>query len=297
MKEVKGIVPALITPFTPSEELDEDALARLLDHVIAGGVHGVFAIGSTGEFWAMNFAEKEKVYRLAVEMTAGRADVYLGTCANSTSETTELSLAAQEAGADFISILTPNFIKPNDDEMFAHYAAVAEQVRVPIVLYNNPPRTGNDLSVAVAKRLADSYEHVVGIKDSSGDLAQTTAYMQACGRDFGVLAGRDTLIFATLAHGGAGAIAASANIVPGLVTAIYEKFIAGDVQGALRAQNRLAPLRHAFSLGSFPVVLKEGVELLGLSAGPCRRPIGPMTEANRERLRQAMREAGCEVVK
>ncbi|MEW6752427.1 MAG: 4-hydroxy-tetrahydrodipicolinate synthase [Candidatus Latescibacterota bacterium] len=295
---IRGIIPAVVTPMTEDEELSEAGLARVLDHLIAGGVHGVFTVGTTGEFWALSVEEKRRVYEWTVGYTRGRVPVYVGTCANTTREAVELAQLAQAAGADCISVLTPVFITPNEDELFAHYRAIASAVDLPVLLYGNPDRTGNPLPVSLVVRLAEQVPKVVGIKDSSGDLTLTTEYLRRAPAGFRVLMGRDTLIYAALAHGAAGAIAASANIAPELAVEIYEHYVGGRLADALAAQRRLAPLRLAFGLGTFPAMLKTGAELMGLPAGPPRAPVGRLTPAQRAKLREVlvgMGKLGAEV--
>ena len=289
-RKPRGIIPAVVTPFGQEGELAEKALAAILNRLIEAGVHGVFVVGSTGEYWALTPEEKQRIFEVAVEAVGRRVPVYAGTGADTTRLAVKLSRTAQEAGADFVSVVTPSTIRPTDDELYQHYASVARAVDIPVVLYNNPARTGVHISPAVAARLAADLPNVVGIKDSSGDLTTTSEFIRLAPQGFAVLAGRDTLIYATLAMGGAGAIAATANIVPELVVSIYEQFRAGGLEAALEAQRRLAPLRNAFSLGTFPVVLKEAVQMVGLPAGPARPPVGPLTPEARDELRAILRE-------
>ncbi|MDP7448127.1 MAG: dihydrodipicolinate synthase family protein, partial [Candidatus Latescibacteria bacterium] len=191
-----------------------------------------------------------------------------------------------------LSVLTPLFIAPSDEEMYRYYRAIADAVDLPVLLYTNPDRTGNDLSPTLVERLATEVDHIAGIKDSSGNFSQTAEYLRRTPDDFRVLMGRDTLIYAALAQGAVGAIAASANLAPELSVGIYERHAAGDLAGAIEYQRRLAPLRQAFSLGTFPAMLKTGLELLGLPAGPPREPVSQLTLQERERLRSALATAG-----
>ena len=211
---IRGIIPAMITPMTADEELDEQGMARLVDCLIERGVHGVFALGTAGEFWALTPEEKRRVYEWTVQYADGRVPVYLGTCANSTREAVRLAEYAQEAGGDCLSVLTPSFITPSAAEMFAHYEAIARSVDLPILLYDLPSRTGNSLSVNLVVRLAGTIDNIVGIKDSSGDFTQTLEYLRQCPKGFRVVMGRDTLIYAALTQGAVGGIAASANVAP-----------------------------------------------------------------------------------
>ena len=284
-----GIIPAMVTPLTTDDAIDERALRKLTNHLIAGDVHGVFAMGSQGEFWAFSADEKRRVWEVVVEETNHRVPVYAGTAAITTRETIALTRIAEQAGVDAVSILTPFFISPNEKELYDHYRAVAESTRLPILLYTNPARTNVKMSPQLLARLAE-IENVVGIKDSGGDLELTAEYIRVAPPDFSVVIGRDTLIYGGLMYGVKGAIAATGNVAPRLVVSIYECFKSGDVAGAKRAQETLAPLRHAFSWGTFPVVIKEALALMGIECGPARAPVGPLSAEQRERLKNVLRE-------
>jgi 4-hydroxy-tetrahydrodipicolinate synthase len=285
--EIKGIIPAMVTPLDENQELDEPGLRQLVNYLIDGGVHGLFAVGSQGEFYALTPEEKKRVWEITAEETAGRVPVYAGTGAITTRQVIELNKVAEDAGADAVSIITPMFISPTQDELYEHYVAVADATSLPVILYNNPGRTGLDLSAGLVSRLA-GHPNVVGIKDSSGDLSLTNEYVRLTGDDFHVLMGRDSLIFAALLMGVKGAIAATANVAPSLVAEIYEAVVAGDLERGLAAQNGLTPLRMAFGLATFPVVVKDAMEMIGLSAGPCRAPVRSITGENREKLRSVL---------
>jgi 4-hydroxy-tetrahydrodipicolinate synthase len=286
-----GIIPAMVTPLDENEALNESALRRLVNHLIEGEVHGLFAIGSQGEFWAFDPEEKRRILEVVVDEAGRRVPVYGGTAAVSTREAVALTRMAEEVGVDAVSVLTPFFVSPTPEELYEHYAAIARATSLPIVLYSNPGRTGVSLTPETLAQLAQ-IENIVGIKDSSGDLSLTAEYVRVTPDDFAVLMGRDTLILAGLLYGCAGAIAATANVVPRLVVEIYERFQAGDLAGAQQAQERLSPLRHAFGWGTFPVVVKEAANIIGLAAGPAGGPVGPMSEEARDRLAQVLRNLG-----
>ena len=163
-----GVVPALVTPMTEDEQLDEKGLENLLNYVIGAGVDGVFTVGTAGEFWALTVEEKKRVFEWTVGYTAGRVPVYLGTCANTTREAIQLAQMAQDAGGNCLSILTPTFIAPSEEQMFQHYRAIADSTDLPILPYTNPDRCGNDLSPDLVVRMAEEVSNIVGIKDSSG---------------------------------------------------------------------------------------------------------------------------------
>lgn len=290
--EIKGIIPAMVTPFGTEEELNEGALRHLVNYLIEGGVHGLFPVGSQGEFYALAPKEKQRVWEIVVEETDGRTLVYAGTGAITTRQVIALNKLAERAGVDAVSVLTPFFISPSQEELYCHYTAIAEATSLPVLLYNNPGRTGGlSLSADLVARLAE-HPNIVGIKDSSGDFTLTSEYIRGTADDFAVLLGRDTLILAGLLHGAKGAIAASANVAPALAVEIYRAFVEGDLKQALEAQRRLTPLRLAFGLGTFPVVVKEALELISIRAGPARSPVGPISSKSREELERVLQELG-----
>ena len=225
---------------------------------------------------------------VVVEETRGRVPVYAGTGAVTTREAIALTKMAEEAGVSAVSILTPFFIRPNEEELFEHYTAIAKTTRLPILLYNNPQRTGINISAEFVAR-ASQVENIVGIKDSSGDLTLTSEYIRRTGGTFSVLAGRDTLIYGTLCYGGKGAIAATANVAPKVIVEIYEAFQKGDLKRSLEAQFRLAPLRLAFDLGTFPVVIKEALNLIGIDAGVGVPPVGGITPKAKAELKEILK--------
>lgn len=292
MFEVKGIIAAVVTPLSRNYELDENGLREIINYLIENGIHGLFVCGSQGEAYALKDEERKRVIEVAVDEANGRVPVYAGTGGITTRNVIELSKYALDIGADAVSVITPYFIKPSQDELFDHYKKIAESVDIPILLYNNPSRTGVNLDAATVARLAQ-IDNIVGIKDSSGDLTLTAEYIYLCPENFAVLAGRDSLILATLLYGGKGAIAATANIVPKLVVEIYESFVKGDIEKARELQFRLLPLRLAFRLGTFPVVVKEAMRLINRPAGPAKTPVKPLSEESREKLKKILKEVGA----
>lgn len=267
--QIRGIIPAIVTPLK-DDELNEPALRRTVDYLVGAGVHGIFATGSQGEFWALSAAEKRRVWEVTLEQAAGRVPVYAGTGASTTREAIQLTRMAEQVGVQAVSVLTPYFIRPNQNELTEHYRAVAASTRLPIILYTNPDRTSTNFQVGTLRWLA-KVDNIVGIKDSSGDLTLLGEYIRLCPAGFAVLVGRDSLIYGALCYGAQGGIAATANVCPRLVVRIYDCFQAGDHAGAAEAQRRLAPLRAAFSFGSYPAVIKEAMDMMGFEAGPARR--------------------------
>ena len=289
----KGIIPAVITPLTGDGRFNERAMRKLLNHLISGGVHGLFVVGSTGEFYGLTPEEKRDIFMIAMDEVKGRVPVYAGTNGITTRETVMLTQIAEECRVDAVSVLTPMFVTPTQDQLIKHYRTIAENTSLPVILYNNPPKTSVSLSPATVAKLAE-IGNIAGIKDSSGDLTVTAEYIRLTQHtdNFSVLVGRDTLIYGALCYGAAGSIAACANVAPRLCADIYEKFIAGDLKGSLEAQFALAPLRISFSLGTFPAVIKESLNMLGIEAGPCMEPAGPITDDERVKLRKVLTDMG-----
>ena len=286
----KGVLPAMITPMTKDGKVNFSALRKLVDFLVDGGVHGIFAIGTTGEFYALSNAEYQEILEVTMDQVKGRVPVYAGANSIGTRESIALAKIAEKAGVAALSVLTPYFITVNQNELYGHFEAIAGSTGLPVILYDNSPKTHLPIRAATVERLA-KVSNIVGIKDSSGDLTNTADIINRTkGMDFSVMMGRDSLIHAGLAYGATGAVAATANVAPKLVSDIYNKYVSGDIAGSLEDQYSLVPLRLAFTLGSFPAVIKESLELLGIEAGPCAAPTGPMTADEREQLKKILRE-------
>lgn len=289
----RGIIPAMVTPLNEDESVNYDALRKHVDFLIENGVHAIFVIGTTGEFYALSHDEKKRIIQTAIEATDKRVPVYAGTGGITTKEVIELTQMAEKEGVDAVSILTPMFISPSQDDLYRHYKRVAESTSLPIVLYNNVPRTGVNIAVKTVERLSQ-IDNIIGIKDSSGNFDLTSEYIRVT-RDnpyFHVIQGRDTHILAGLMYGATAAIAATSNVAPRLVVSIYENFMKGDLKAALDAQFALAPLRMAFSIGTFPMVIKSALEMMGINAGPCKSPVYDLTENEKDELRGVLEKMG-----
>jgi 4-hydroxy-tetrahydrodipicolinate synthase len=291
--KLRGIIPPVVTPFTAEQELDLPRLRSHIDLMLARGVHGIFVLGTTGEFYALDEHEKQAVTAAAIEHCRGRSPVYVGTGAETTREVVRLTRMAEKEGADGVSVITPYFIKPAQAELADHFRRVAESTRLAVVLYNNPATCGGlSIDPDTVARLAE-VPNIIGIKDSSGDLQNTIEIIRNTPREkFAVLNGRDTLILAALQSGAQGAIPASCNIAPELCVGIYESFVKGDAEAARTFQSRLHPIRMAMSLGTGNGAIKEAMALLGRPAGPNRSPITPLNDEKKQKLRQILEKAG-----
>ena len=286
----RGVIPALVTPLSREGDLLEQGLRDVIDYTIAAGVHGVFVLGSAGEFYGLSKETKRRVIEIAVEHTAGRVPVYAGASEITTRNAVEAARTAQEVGGvTALSVLTPYFMAPTQSELVRHFTAIAASTELPIILYTNPARAHVELTLETIVALSE-VDNIIGLKDSAADLAFTRRVVEETPEDFSVLIGRDNLILDALRAGAAGAIASTANIAPAISVGIYSAFAAGDLDEARRRQEELVPLRALLDKATFPVVLKEGLRMAGVEAGYCLQPASELTEPYRTRLAEYVAE-------
>ena len=293
MAEIKGIIPPILTPMHDDESINEKELRHQVNRMIDAGVSGVFALGTNGEAYALSHKEKVQVLKVVVDEVKGRVPVYAGTGCPTTKETITLSKEAEEIGADILSVIVPYFAAASQDELYDHYKAVAESVKLPIVLYNIPARTGNALAPATVARLAKDVPNVMGAKDSSGNFDNMKQYIElttGIGKDFAVLSGNDSLILPALFFGGKGGIAGCANVFPRTMVEIYEAFTAGDYERAKRVQDSIRIFRNCFKYGNPNSLVKIAAGLLGDPVGPCRRPFCKVTAEGMEILKKTLEQ-------
>lgn len=289
----KGIVIPVITPVTADGTFKEAEYRRLLNYFIDNGVHGVFPFGTTGEFYAFDNGFFRHVLEVTMDEVKGRMDVYAGTNHITPKGAIELAKIAEEVKVDALSVLTPMFVSQTQKEVEHYYRTVADGTSLPIVIYNNKPKTNVTVEPATIARLA-KVENIIAAKDSTGDMTNTEEYIRLTrdNPDFHVMMGRDTLIYAALCYGAVGAITSCGNVAPGIAVEIYNKFMAGDHAGALDAQFRLSALRIATNMGTFPVTIKEALKLIGFDTGDCVAPILPLEDEQREKLRTVLTQIG-----
>lgn len=286
---IRGIIPAIPTPFDSHGRLNLPALEKMLTFLLRAGVHGIFAVGNAGEFYALTQEEKSAVLKTTIKCTEGKIPVFFGAGAATTQEAVALTKMAEAEGADALSIITPFLIKPSEDELFCHYKDICEATKLPVFFYNNPSVTGVSGTLRLMKRLAH-IENFAGVKDSSGDFALTLEFLSIEKKGFSVFAGRDNLILSTLVHGGKGAISSVASACPEIATSIFKSFEDGNYEEALRQQMIFARLRQLFSLGTFPVVIKEALKIRGIDVGLPRAPVAALPEAKYKELSNCLHE-------
>jgi 4-hydroxy-tetrahydrodipicolinate synthase len=292
--QIRGIIPPVATPMQPNEDLDLPRLRWFLDHLIDAGVHGVFVLGTNSEFYALDEREKQEVMATAVSHVRGRVPVFAGTGAESTREAVRLTRLAEREKVDGVSVITPYFVNPSQQEIYDHYRRIAACTSLPVILYNNPSTCGGvKIEVDTLARLAQ-VPNIVAVKDSSGDLQNTNEFIRVAPERFSVLQGRDTLIYQALLFGARGAVPATGNVAPRLLVEIYEACQRGDHAAAKAAQLRLNPIRLCLGLGTAPGGVKAALALLGRSVGPSRSPVGPLSLDKQQKMLAALAEAGLQ---
>jgi 4-hydroxy-tetrahydrodipicolinate synthase len=289
---LRGVYSAMITPFDKHENIDEKACETIINWTINKGITGVFTVASTGESWALSVEEKVRLFGLTVSIVNKRVPIIAGIGAPSTRESIQLAEAAQKAGVDYLCAAPPSFVRPSQDEMIVHYSELAQATSVPLILYNIPMLAGNVIGTPAVKTLVRRFPRISGIKDSGGDLTVLNDLLIDRRPDFSVVTGIDTLVLPGLLAGSQGAILGSANVCPELSLEVVRLFDAGRLQEAWAVQNRLTRFWLAMGLGSFPAPVKAAVEMLGLPAGPPRRPIAPLGKEQRETLRRELQAMG-----
>ena len=288
--DLKGIITPVVTVFDDDENIVEDGYRTIINYLLDHGVYGIFSCGGQGEAHSLTNNEKLRLLDICLETVNGRVPVLMGTAALTTSGAIEMTRAAKSAGADAATIITPYYINPTQEELYRHYCDIMDAVDIPIVIYNNPWRTHLNILPETVARLCEYSKNMAGIKDSSGDLGMTLGYKRLCPDNFRVFIGRDQIIFAALCAGIDGAVAATSNAAVDIVVGIYNEFVAGTYEAAREYQERLTPLREFFSQGTFPVIIKEAMTIEGLPAGPCRRPVGSLSEEKREKLKVILKK-------
>ncbi|OPY36725.1 MAG: 4-hydroxy-tetrahydrodipicolinate synthase [Methanoregula sp. PtaU1.Bin051] len=289
----EGVLPAIITPFSrnSSQSLDTRGLVENLEYLISEGIDGVVPCGSTGESATLSFEEHEKVIELTVDTVNGRIPVVAGTGSNNTAEAVRLTKAAKDLGADGVLVISPYYNKPNKAGLIKHYTKLAE-IGIPVIMYNVPGRTGQNLEPDLVAELA-KHPGIVGIKEASGNISQISRIIEDTqDEDFVVISGDDNMTLPIMALGGAGVISVAANIVPKRMVAMSDALRRGDLKKALEIHYELSPLFRAMFIDTNPIPVKKAVELCGMAAGPVRLPLDELDAKKTEQLAAMLVSAG-----
>jgi 4-hydroxy-tetrahydrodipicolinate synthase len=289
----KGVITALITPLRDGN-VDEAALERLVERQIAAGVHGIVAVGTTGEGGGLTIEEHKRVTSLCVRVAAGRIRVIAGAGSPATYESIDLAAHGKTCGADGALVVTPYYNRPSQAGLIAHFEAVAEAVQLPLILYNVPARTGVDLSNESVARLA-KHPNIVAIKDATGDMGRASwmhANLVSSDAQFDLISGDDHSFPGYMAHGGVGLISVTANVAPEAMVALYNAVAAGDFATARSWQDRLIGLHKALFLDASPAPAKYALAKLGFCTEEMRLPLIPTNDAVKPAIDAAMAAAG-----
>jgi 4-hydroxy-tetrahydrodipicolinate synthase len=291
-ERLAGCGTALVTPFTVQGGVDEQSLRSFVDWQIASGVHFVVPCGSTGEAATMTPAEHRRVVEITVEQTAGRVPVVAGAASNDTSKAIALSREMVSAGATHLLHASPMYNKPPQRGIVAHFRAIADAVKVPIVVYNVPGRTASNIEAATTLELAE-HENIVAVKEASGNLAQIGEIIRHRPARFSVLSGDDPLTLQVMAHGGDGIISVTSNVAPSLVAQLAELCAAGDFSSARDIHHRLAEWTAAAFVESNPIPAKAALAMMGKMANVLRLPLVPLAERLEPTVRAALVSVGA----
>lgn len=290
-----GIITPIVTPFYRDEkqEINYDATKKLVDYVIDNGVSGIFVLGSNGEFHVIRQQEKIEFAKRVVEMVDHRVPVFAGPGACSTQETIETAKAMEAAGVDALSVISPYFVQPTDEELYEHFKAVAESVKIPIILYNIPRLTGVNINSTVFERLT-ALDNVAGIKDSSRNIENLQSYIDvAKKKGLAVLVGSDGIIAQGYRMGATGAIAGMSNVIPKLMTDMFKALVEKRDEEADKLQEEVNVIRDVNRLATMPSVLKRALELGNIAeAGPARKPVFETTPELDEKIKEMLKHYG-----
>lgn len=285
----EGVFPAIITPFqrNAGKDLDLDGLRSNIAFLLTSGVHGLVPCGSTGESATLSFAEHEKVIEVTLEEAGGKVPVLAGTGSNNTSEAIRFTKAAKDVGADGVLVISPYYNKPNRSGLIKHYQALAD-LDIPVVIYNVPGRTGQNLTPDIIGELA-AHPNIAGVKEASGDISQISRILEMTeDEEFSVISGDDGITLPILSIGGAGVISVAANIVPGPMIQMYDAVKKGDYTAARKIHYDLAPLFRALFIESNPIPVKAACEIRGFAAGPVRLPLDDAGSETINKLKEVL---------
>jgi 4-hydroxy-tetrahydrodipicolinate synthase len=285
----EGVLPAIITPFqrNPGMDVDLEGLRSNVEFLICQGVHGIVPCGSTGESATLSFEEHDQVIAATIDQVNGRVPVLAGTGSNNTAEAVRLTRAAKDLGADGVLVISPYYNKPNRSGLIKHYYRLAD-LDIPVVAYNVPGRTGQNLPPDLVAELAE-HPGIVGIKEASGDIGQVSRVIEeTLDMDFEVYSGDDNLTLPILSLGGGGVISVAANVQPARMVAMFDYFLEGDLEMALELHYELSPLFRAMFIDTNPIPVKKAVELMGMSGGPVRLPLDELDAKKTEQLREVL---------
>lgn len=292
MSIFKGAGVAIITPFTEDGAVDYPAFSRIIEGQISGGTDAIIVCGTTGEASTLSHEEHVECIRFCVEQVKGRIPVVAGTGSNCTETAIYLSAEAEKAGADGVLLVSPYYNKATQNGLYAHFKAIAESIRIPVILYNIPGRTGVNIQPATIIRLANDVENIVAVKEATGDLSQVATLMSMAQGRLDVYSGNDDQIVPILSLGGSGVISVLSNVAPKYTHDICQTWFDGDVKISAKLQLDAIPLIKALFSEVNPIPVKAAMNMLGYCTGTLRMPLTPMEEAHAAVLKTEMQKMG-----
>lgn len=288
----QGAGVAIVTPFHANGEVNYEQFAKNIDWQIENGSDAIIVCGTTGEASTLSHEEHLDVIRYCVEHTNGRVPVIAGTGSNSTETAVYLSVEAEKAGADGLLLVTPYYNKATQKGLYEHFARTAKAVKIPVILYNVPSRTGCNIQPETIVKLVKEVDNIVGVKEASGDISQIAKLAHLADGCVDIYSGNDDHITPVLALGGIGVISVLSNIAPKQTHDIVEAYLSGNVKESTRLQLEAFPLIKALFSEVNPIPVKKAMNLMGLGAGPLRLPLTEMEEANAAKLEAEMKKYG-----
>jgi len=282
----EGVIPALVTPFKENFEIDYNGISKNLDY-LEKHVDAVVPAGTTGESATLSYQEHIEVVRYVCDVS--NVPVIAGAGSNSTKEAIFLGKEVEKAGADAAMFITPYYNKPNKEGLYQHYKRIAEEISIPIIIYNVPSRTACNITPDVVERLANDFDNIIGIKEASGNLKQVAEIIRRTPDNFILLSGDDFLTLPILTLGGKGVISVAANVAPHLMKEMFNAFKAGDLEKARELHYKLMPLFEVMFIDTNPIPVKKALELMGLPAGKPRLPLVELSEEKTEKLREVLK--------
>ncbi|MFH1067087.1 MAG: 4-hydroxy-tetrahydrodipicolinate synthase [bacterium] len=287
----KGTFTALVTPFKDGV-VDTQAFHDLIERQLAAGIDGVLAVGTTGESPTLNHEEHLRVIELAIRRAKGKATVLAGTGSNSTDEAIELTQAAEEMGADAALLVAPYYNKPSQNGLYEHFMAIAQSVKIPLILYSIPGRCGVEIAVDTVARLARDAKNIVALKEAGGSVDRVSQLRQALSDEFDILCGDDSLTVPFISVGAVGVISVASNVIPTEVKSMTETALKNNFKTAEREHRRLYPLFRDLFVEPNPVPIKAAMAELGWMQADCRLPLSKISDANKAKLLGTMRKMG-----
>jgi len=286
---IHGSIVAIVTPFK-NGGIDDNALKDLIEFQIENGTHGIVPCGTTGESPTLSHEEHEYVIELAVKTVKKRIPVIAGTGSNSTDEALRLTKFAERIGADASLQVVPYYNKPTQEGLYLHFKKIASEVKIPLILYNIPGRSGVNMNPETIARLAKDCKNIIGVKEASGSIQQASKILYLCGLDFILLSGEDALNYPLQAIGGKGFITVTANVAPKDVSELYNTYVGGDINQTRELHYKLHPLNEAMFLETNPIPVKAALYLMGRIGEEIRLPLSPMSKGNLEKLKNALKD-------